>query len=170
MNKLVITIFSIIALSFIIIYLNYSENKIGKINIGQQQSSPEQEPIKYTFYDVLTNTKVEVDANPKKNTKKQEISQKKNKIIISKQLIKDTQKKLYQLQISTFTSIKQADSLKAQLALFAIESNISQHTLTNGKTIFRVRIGPSYNIEKLKKTRKLLESKNFKPLLMKVNL
>lgn len=73
----------------------------------------------------------------------------------------------YVLQVGSFKSSEEADSLKAQLALMGVETNI-ETVKVNTINWHRVRIGPSKNISQLQSTQKRLRTKNMDSILLKV--
>ena len=73
----------------------------------------------------------------------------------------------YVLQVGSFKSSDEADSLKAQLALMGVETNI-ETVKVNTINWHRVRVGPSKNIDQLETTQKRLRAKNMDSILLKV--
>jgi len=71
------------------------------------------------------------------------------------------------LQVGSFKNSDEADSLKAQLALMGVETNI-EIVKVNTINWHRVRIGPSKDIDKLQTTQKRLRTKNMDSILLKV--
>ncbi len=60
------------------------------------------------------------------------------------------------IQAGSFRRTREADSLKARLALLGIESTIQSIVVNNGSTWHRVRIGPFKTVKALKKVRRQL--------------
>jgi cell division protein FtsN len=87
------------------------------------------------------------------------------------QLATTSNKKLpagkYVLQVGSFKSSDEADSLKAQLALMGVETNI-ETVKVNTINWHRVRVGPSKDIDQLQTTQKRLRVKNMDSILLKV--
>lgn len=73
----------------------------------------------------------------------------------------------YVLQVGSFKNSDEADSLKAQLALMGVETNI-EVVKVNTINWHRVRVGPSENINQLQSTQKRLRIKNMDSILLKV--
>ncbi len=73
----------------------------------------------------------------------------------------------YVLQVGSFKSSDEADSLKAQLALMGVETNI-EVVKVNTISWHRVRIGPSKDIDQLQTTQRRLRTKNMDSILLKV--
>ncbi|MFK7794958.1 MAG: SPOR domain-containing protein [Gammaproteobacteria bacterium] len=73
----------------------------------------------------------------------------------------------YVLQVGSFKSSDEADSLKAQLALMGVETNI-ETVKVNTINWHRVRVGPSKDIDQLQTTQNRLRVKNMDSILLKV--
>ncbi len=73
----------------------------------------------------------------------------------------------YVLQVGSFKSSDEADSLKAQLALMGVETNI-ETVKVNTINWHRVRVGPSKDIGQLQTTQRRLRVKNMDSILLKV--
>ncbi len=63
---------------------------------------------------------------------------------------KQTLKKFYQLQVGAFSAKSKADSMKAQLAFMGVQSTVYNSKLSNGKKVYKVKIGPTSDEKKLK--------------------
>jgi cell division protein FtsN len=109
----------------------------------------------FDFYTLLPELEVVVDENtPKKTDIKNNTS---------------TPKKSgnYVLQVGSFKSNEEADSLKAQLALMGVVTNIEVVNV-NGNKWHRVRIGPSQDLKRLEATQKKLRAEKIDTILLKV--
>jgi cell division protein FtsN len=73
----------------------------------------------------------------------------------------------YVLQVGSFKSSDEADSLKAQLALMGVETNI-ETVKVNTINWHRVRVGPSKDIDQLHTTQNRLRVKNMDSIVLKV--
>ncbi len=74
----------------------------------------------------------------------------------------------YMIQVGSFRSYREADSLKAQLALLGIESKIERAKI--GDTVWnRVRIGPLSKMTHVNKTRSLLRQHKIDAVVMQMN-
>jgi len=73
----------------------------------------------------------------------------------------------YVLQVGSFKSSDEADSLKAQLALMGVETNI-EVVKVNTINWHRVRVGPSTDIDQLQTTQTRLRIKDMDSILLKV--
>ena len=74
---------------------------------------------------------------------------------------------LYQLQVGAFNELKGADSMKAKLALVGVVSNIQMQT-NNGRKLYKVRIGPSTDLQKIKRIQDQLKKNNYKSFIQKL--
>ncbi|MEJ2645323.1 MAG: SPOR domain-containing protein [Gammaproteobacteria bacterium] len=74
----------------------------------------------------------------------------------------------YLLQVGSFQSHKQADELKAKLALLGLEASIQTVTINNNETWNRVRIGPYTNLGTLNDARARLNAHHIKAILLKL--
>jgi len=72
----------------------------------------------------------------------------------------------YILQVGSFKQSKQADQLKAHLALQGIEANV-QSVAINSDTWYRVRIGPINNLTTLNQIRKRLQKNDIASIVVK---
>jgi len=74
----------------------------------------------------------------------------------------------YILQTGSFKDIKDADQLKARLALLGFNPSIQTVTINNKDTWHRVRIGPFENLAQLNSARTKLSENNIASVLLKV--
>ena len=74
---------------------------------------------------------------------------------------------IYVLQVGSFKSEKEADTLKARLALMGVETNIEVVTV-NSATWHRVRVGPSKDKNRLLSTQSRLRNDKMDSVLLKV--
>ncbi|MEM8844060.1 MAG: SPOR domain-containing protein [Pseudomonadota bacterium] len=110
---------------------------------------------KFDFYTLLPELEVVVD----ENTPRQAVP---NKTSSNK-----TQTGSFVLQVGSFKSNVEADSLKAQLALIGVVTNIEVVNV-NGVKWHRVRVGPSQDLAKLESTQKRLRAEKVDSILLKV--
>ena len=75
----------------------------------------------------------------------------------------------YILQVGSFRSYGEADSLKAQLALLGVESKIETVTVNNTDTWHRVRVGPTQDLRELNRIRTRLLNNNISAILLRIN-
>lgn len=73
----------------------------------------------------------------------------------------------YVLQVGSFKNLKDADGLKAQLALLGIVSSIQSVTINNTDTWHRVRIGPVKDMNKLDQLRNTLKQNDIHFMLLR---
>ena len=70
------------------------------------------------------------------------------------------------LQVGSFQEFKQADKLKASLALLGVEAKI-QKVIVDKKTWYRVRIGPYHDPKTLNAMRQTLKANNVNAITLK---
>jgi len=74
----------------------------------------------------------------------------------------------YYLQVGSFRRAKDADRMRAQLALNNIESHIQRVTINDSQTWYRVRVGPFQSARKMDKLRNRLRAQSIDPIVLKV--
>ncbi len=74
----------------------------------------------------------------------------------------------YFLQAGSFRHYRDADNLKANLALLGVESKIETITINSKDTWHRVRAGPYTDLRKLNKIRTRLLNNNIEAITLKV--
>ena len=107
----------------------------------------------YEFYEILPQLEVLVD----ENTETLSPNQSKSKPAASKP-------ETYVLQVGSFKSNREADALKAQLALLGVETNIEKVTVDKQQW-YRVRIGPSNDLAHLQSVQTRLKNVKIKAIL-----
>ncbi len=124
----------------------------------KQQDKPKTKPpestknhTKFDFYYILPEIDVPVPD--------QELERRRNNPT-------ETDKGEYILQVGSFRELKQADQLKAQLALKGLTANI-QSVKINSSTWHRVRIGPINNLTRLGETRRRLKESGIHSIVVK---
>jgi len=70
--------------------------------------------------------------------------------------------------VGAFQSKDKAESMKAQLAFMGVQSNVSPSILTNGKNVYKVKIGPSKDENNLKLIKSKLKKMNINTFLQKI--
>jgi cell division protein FtsN len=73
----------------------------------------------------------------------------------------------YKIQVASFRKYGEADSLKAQLALLAVEADIDPVS-SNGEQWLRVRVGSFTDTRKLNQVRNRLHSNNINTMLVQI--
>lgn len=74
----------------------------------------------------------------------------------------------YLLQAGSFRSRKQADQLRARLALLGLETNIQSITVDDRQAWHRVRVGPFSNLSDLNQARTLLKKQGIDAILIRL--
>ena len=114
----------------------------------------------FTFYTLLPELEVVVtppsDAN-KHTAKKHTSADKKHQ---------PAENTLFYLQAGSFKNDADADSLKAQLAMIGVETNIEVVNVNNINW-HRVRVGPSHNLDKLQSIQERLRGQKIDAILLK---
>ena len=130
------------------------QNNSNQLENVEQEKSPLAPVSKRTFdfYTILPELEVAVDKDD------QSSSAASNKKLPAGK---------YVLQVGSFKSSDEADSLKAQLALMGVETNI-ETVKVNTINWHRVRVGPSKDIDQLQTTQQRLRVKNMDSILLKV--
>jgi hypothetical protein len=109
----------------------------------------------FTFYDLLPNFEVVI---PEEETA----------IGAGPELAPLVEPGLYVLQAGSFQQEEDADRLRAQLALLAIESGIQRVTIDDDQTWYRVRIGPMSDLDSVNRIRERLREESIEPLVLRV--
>ncbi len=81
--------------------------------------------------------------------------------------IKEKNNVAYMIQVGSFRSYGEADSLKAQMAMLGIEADIDPVS-SKGEQWLRVRVGPFTDKRKLNKTRNRLHKNNINTMLVQI--
>ncbi|OOZ42372.1 hypothetical protein BOW53_00030 [Solemya pervernicosa gill symbiont] len=123
-----------------------STNKPAAVKKPVKKAAPKpvDESPRFDFYDMLPEMEVEVprEAPATSSTKS------------------DQPTARYVLQVGSFRTLKQADSLKAKLAFLGYQATIQTVTVNNNSTWHRVHLGPYTGRKELNKVRaKLWENK-----------
>lgn len=69
------------------------------------------------------------------------------------------EKEVFYIQVASVQNAKQADSLRAELALLGLETTIQTVTIDNARTFHRVRVGPYTDLERLNNARRTLNQR-----------
>ena len=139
-------VFLIAMLGSFVAFILFLDQKIvtrGANGAGsERQSSREIKPI-IDFYDVLPQRKVEIP-----------ISEEDREAIENPSLNKDAVSRSV-LQVGSFQSAEEADSMKAQLAFLGLEARVESATV-NQETWHRVQLGPFDSETRLSRAKSLL--------------
>ena len=74
----------------------------------------------------------------------------------------------YLLQAGSFRTRKQADQLRARLALLGVETDVQTVTVDSKQTWHRVRVGPFKNLRDLNAARNLLNKNGIEAILIRL--
>ncbi len=114
---------------------------------------PPPEP-RYEFYDLLPEMEVVVPVPPpdKKTDKVTPIEK----------------PGTYYLQVGSFKTGEQAETVKAKMALLGLESDVQTVTIDNKQTWHRVRVGPFQELRELNRVRTQLQDQGVEAIVLKV--
>ncbi len=125
---------------------------------------------KFDFYTVLPDREIEII-----DVEEQQTQRNVTPPSATKQQPKAVEKKLapqtpglYQLQVGAFKELSKADAMKARLAFIGVESNI-QVIQRNGQKMYRVRVGPSTDSQKINRIKNQLKAQNIKTFVQKLS-
>jgi cell division protein FtsN len=74
----------------------------------------------------------------------------------------------YLLQAGSFRNRKQAEQLRARLALLGLETSVQTVSVDNRQTWHRVRVGPFSNLQELNRARALLQKNGVDAILIRI--
>ncbi|MCU7939716.1 MAG: SPOR domain-containing protein [gamma proteobacterium symbiont of Bathyaustriella thionipta] len=142
-------------------------NQVQKKQASQTDKKPQQARHQFDFYTVLPDREVKVDnASDEKQRKK--VTPKAPKPTAQVVTNKQNSTSLYQLQVGAFKELTKADAMKARLAFIGVESNI-QVIYSNGQKMYRVRVGPSTDEQKINHIKKQLKAQNINTFVQKLS-
>lgn len=147
----------------------------GKVNqpVNTQRTEtkkPGPPKHQFDFYTVLPDRKVEIidveeQETQRKLTSPSQVDQQPK--AVEKKSVPQTSG-LYQLQVGAFKELSKADAMKARLAFLGVESNI-QVIQRNGQKMYRVRVGPSTDSQKINRIKNQLKAQNIKTFVQKLS-
>lgn len=117
------------------------------------ETALQDQPTKFDFYNILPN-------GDKDMSEKDATQALKNPAAIPA-------KEVYFFQIGAFSSEKDADNMKAKLALLGFEAVILTTPLPNNEISHKVRVGPMTDESQIMQIKNDLIKNNFKPILVK---
>ncbi len=117
------------------------------------ENAVQDQPTKFDFYNILPNG--DKEASDRETTQAL-----KNPASIP-------QKEVYFYQVGSFNSDKEADNMKAKLALLGFEAVVLTAPSQNNEVVHKVRVGPMIDDAQIMKTKNDLIKNGFKPILVK---
>ncbi len=137
---------------------NLLDNRMPErpVSVREEQKRPADPKPVFDFYTVLPEYETVVDEN-------QFIREK------SASSKKQTKESKYILQAASYSSFKDADKLKAKLALNGLSSRIEKISVEGKGQFYRVRLGPYSSTKTKKDVVKRLGTLGIKPLHLKVD-
>lgn len=119
---------------------------------GQESSTP---APKFDFYDILPNKELNLsEYEAEEQTLQIPGSQDANNVFI--------------LQVGSFKQLEAADQVKAQLALIGVIADIQRVVINGQDTLYRVRVGPYSDQQKLNEARLRLQENNLEFMVLKL--
>ncbi len=129
-----------------------------------QEDSPEIEPLQFDFYSLLPELEVVV---PDEELQGKSRKPPANIVEIPDAEVTSVPKQGYLIQVSSFRSARDADRVKAQLALLGLYARVNKASI-KGTTWHRVRVGPYNSAQAVKKARKQLASNGHNTMVIKI--
>ena len=123
---------------------------------------PPKEPSRFAFYELLPNYEVVI---PKESFKPQPKSAQAPAAGAPEPAQAG---ELFLIQVGSFKERKEAEQQKASLALLGVESRVEKVTIDDGKTWYRVRIGPEKDPQRVQTILGRLDENDIKALVMRV--
>jgi cell division protein FtsN len=128
---------------------------------GQRKIAvPPKEPSRFTFYELLPSYEVVI---PKEALRPVD-----PKTPPPDPATRTANGTLFMIQVGAFRERREADGLRARLALLGIESRVEQVTIDNNQTWFRVRIGPERDMARVHSMLAQLEENDIRALVMRL--
>lgn len=129
--------------------------------------SPEIEPPHYEFYNLLKEQEVvvpdeELEARPRKPPADIAATPEAEQTAAA-----PVPKSGYLIQVSSTQSARDADGLKAQLAMLGLHAQVNKASI-KGKTWYRVRVGPYNSAQAVQQARRQLVSNGHNTLVIKI--
>ena len=132
-----------------------AEPEIRETPKARKEPSPPPKP-RFDFYNLLPEMEVLVPEEEIKGTP-------------TREGVKRVEKPgTYLLQAGSFRSRKQADQLRAKLALLGMETSIQTVSINSKQSWHRVRVGPFNNLRDLNQARSLLKKNGIDAILIRL--
>jgi len=74
----------------------------------------------------------------------------------------------YVLQVGSYRNFREADAIKARLALMGLEASVQRVTVDRKETWYRVRVGPYASADDANRVREQLQRNKFKAIVLKL--
>lgn len=132
--------------------------------------TPEIEPLQYEFYNLLREQEVVVpDEELEGRTRKPPVDKAAapGTEVASEPVPVAVPKSGYLIQVSSFHNARDADRLKAQLAMLGLRAQVNKASI-KGTNWYRVRVGPYNSTEAVQRARKQLASNGHNTLVIKI--
>lgn len=153
-----------VAIGLFVSFLVYLQNLPSVDNDVANRPKNSNPPPTFEFYDILPDFEVVVPELNVKSNKKHPTTN----VQPPKPSSELSSGEAFVLQVAAFRELKQADKLKAKLALMGLEPFLQKVTIDD-KTFHRVRIGPFTSKQALSAARKRLKANNIDAKAIKVS-
>ena len=153
-----------VAIGLFVSFLLYLQNLPSVDNSVAQRPKNANPPPTFEFYDILPDFEVVVPELSVKTNKKPQATN----VQPPKPSSELSSGEAFVLQVAAFRELKQADKLKAKLALMGLEPFLQKVTIDD-KTFHRVRIGPFTSKQALTTARQRLKENNIDAKAIKVS-
>ena len=136
---------------------NETINSNVSITDNENEDIGQELETKFDFYNILTNKKVNISEweSAEDDPASQQI---------------DNQPIVYVLQVGSFKKFGAADKIKAKLAMMGVTADIQRVVINGQDVLYRVRIGPYENTDKLQKARDRLLANDLDFMLLKLKM
>ncbi len=153
-----------------------SDNKHEKTVKKVKSASITAEKPRFDFYTILPEMEVEVAddevvPDSKAKVRRSRIVAKEKPVSTvprARQERKLVGNKLYMLQVASFRQVRDADKLKAKLALKGIETRIEKVSINDRQTYHRVRVGPFRGEQRMKQVRSRLRKLGLRSIVIRL--
>ncbi|MGB0720823.1 MAG: SPOR domain-containing protein [Gammaproteobacteria bacterium] len=140
-------------------------------NPAPEETGPQ--PRRYDFYRILRDYEVEVPEPPRaiatpRPASASDSTPDPRALAEEKRRAERPSEGIYTLQTGSFRTREQAETLRAELALLGLEAAISDTRADDGRTWFRVRVGPYRDADERNAVIENLEGNGIKPILVRM--
>jgi cell division protein FtsN len=130
-------------------------DQVAPVAIPVEQEPTPAPALKFDFYDELPNRKLSIS---------EYVAEEK---ALEQPGVQDANS-VYILQVGSFKQLEAADQVKAQLALIGVTADIQRVVINGQDTLYRVRVGPYSDQQKLNDARLRLQENKLEFMLLKL--
>lgn len=138
-----------------------AESETETLNEAPPAPHPDAQKPRFEFYTILPEQEVIIPENELESETPEGRDNESSKPVTK------VDSREYVLQAGSFREHKDADRMRAKLALLGVEATIQPVTIKQGERWYRVRIGPFDTVKELNKTRNLLNMNDMKVILVR---